>query len=447
MGLFRRGTKLLKLGSGLRDCCCRPEKPEECWCPDWCRFSWYWPGMDVVSLTRTFKSVSCIPFDAKTFPSLFGDLWGFPAFDPPYGLITNTETFIGPFSLYSASLGVVAVPDTFTFNETGFNVLHSRLGGVDEPYVVVQNWPLRLCSYFTSFWTVIYCVQETQSLRLSVTLNQTVTLENEPRSGASAVRKQLYRFSGFVDVDLPSVCVNDLSLQCDQSRSEITRHPESPLEIQVDQLGVTFNGTTTSWQPLLGSSVFEFDGDSWEVENEYPLATTVTLTVASCQAAPCDCNAVLSGIPVQFEGREFTYGAGDEFLSDDGATRWVESSPGLFYRYDYDPCDYSQQFVANQKTANVFCTNVDGQDYWGVVLTNECYERSSCGGGYDAARTVQWSGLFSCSEGGFPEGFPHSASDAADPPDFLFDIPSDPAPTEECAGDVAIPSFRFLAND
>ena len=442
MGLFRRGTQLLKLGSGLRDCCCRPEKPEECWCPDWCRFSWYWPGMDVVSLTRTFKSVSCIQFDPKLDSAFFG-YFPDPPFSGAYGLI-KADT---PQQFRTGFIDIGTSDALFSPEETYFAINHGRTGDI-EPFGNIFGLPATRAGYGTFLAFRLYCkkkdvLTESNALFLEVTLRQEVAAS---RLAFNASFIPLYIFWGTSEIEIPSVCVNNQDLQCNEPYVTALQ-PEQNLEIELDQTGVTVNGNSSAWTPYLAAGLFTANGDSWEVENEYPLATTVTLTVASCQAAPCDCNAVLSGIPVQFEGREFTYGAGDEFLSDDGATRWVESSPGLFYRYDYDPCDYSQQFVANQKTANVFCTNVDGQDYWGVVLTNECYERSSCGGGYDAARTVQWSGLFSCSEGGFPEGFPHSASDAADPPDFLFDIPSDPAPTEECAGDVAIPSFRFLAND
>jgi hypothetical protein len=442
MGLFRRGTQLLKLGSGLRDCCCRPEKPEECWCPDWCRFSWYWPGMDVVSLTRTFKSVSCIQFDPKLESAFFG-YFPDPPFAGAYGLI-KADT---PQQFRTGFIDIGTADALFSSEETYFAFNHGRTGDI-EPFGNIFGLPATRAGYITFLAFRLYCkkkdvLTESNALFLEVTLRQEVVAS---RLAFNASFIPLYIFWGTSEIEIPSVCVNNQDLQCNEPYVTALQ-PEQNLEIELDQTGVTVNGNSSAWTPYLAAGLFTANGDSWEVENEYPLATTVTLTVASCQAAPCDCNAVLSGIPVQFEGREFTYGAGDEFISDDGATRWVESSPGLFYRYDYDPCDYSQQFVANQKTANVFCTNVDGQDYWAVVLTNECYERSSCGGGYDAARAVQWSGLFSCSEGGFPEGFPHSASDAADPPDFLYDIPSDPAPTEECAGDVAIPSFRFLAND
>ena len=442
MGLFRRGTKLLKLGSGLRDCCCRPEKPEECWCPDWCRFSWYWPGMDVVSLTRTFKSVSCIQFDPKLESAFFG-YFPDPPFAGAYGLI-KADT---PQQFRTGFIDIGTSDALFSPEETYFAINHGRTGDI-EPFGNIFGLPATRAGYGTFLAFRLYCkkkdvLTESNALFLEVTLRQEVAAS---RLAFNASFIPLYIFWGTSEIEIPSVCVNNQDLQCNEPYVTALQ-PEQNLEIELDQTGVTVNGNSSAWTPYLAAGLFTANGDFWEVENEYPLATTVTLTVASCQAGPCDCNAVLSGIPVEFEGREFTYGAGDEFISDDGATRWVESSPGLFYRYDYDPCDYSQQFVANQKTANVFCTNVDGQDYWAVVLTNECYERSSCVEGYDAARVVQWSGLFSCSEGGFPEGFPHSAYDAADPPDFLYEIPSDPAPTEECAGDVAIPSFRFLAND
>jgi len=58
MGLFRRGTKLLRLGSGLRDCCCRPE-PEECWCPDPCSYYWQWDGGARLAPAATLLESQC----------------------------------------------------------------------------------------------------------------------------------------------------------------------------------------------------------------------------------------------------------------------------------------------------------------------------------------------------------------------------------------------------
>ena len=97
MGLFRRGTQLLRLGSGLRDCCCRPEKPEECWCPDWCRYYWDWGGTTIFPAREYLKNSCDIPgrleivTPGPTVPDSFGFLS--PVFN--YSGLSDNKAGIG----------------------------------------------------------------------------------------------------------------------------------------------------------------------------------------------------------------------------------------------------------------------------------------------------------------------------------------------------------------
>jgi hypothetical protein len=250
----------------------------------------------------------------------------------------------------------------------------------------------------------------------------------------------LYQKIASVSVEVPASCVRNSSLFCNQLDARNSLHLAGDVEVLVENDGATVGGLFYEWTQV---STSDAGYEEWKVPGEYPLTDAVSATLISrstCVPSPCDCTQSLTGMLVEFEGQTFTYGDLEEFLSEDGGTRWVESSAGLFYRYDYDPCDYSQQFIANQMTAVVFCTNEGGEDFWGVVLTNECYERSSCGGGYDATRGMQWSGLFDCVDGGGPQGQPQQ------PLALVYDIPSsDPAPSGVCVGTLPIPEFEFLA--
>jgi len=101
MGLFRRGTKLLKLGSGLRDCCCRPEQPEECWCPDFCTYYWQWDGGERLAPAATLLESPCGGENTGSFgfEADFGDVY---TDDQPFGLIATPNPPLFSFGQYQS---------------------------------------------------------------------------------------------------------------------------------------------------------------------------------------------------------------------------------------------------------------------------------------------------------------------------------------------------------
>jgi len=165
--------------------------------------------------------------------------------------------------------------------------------------------------------------------------------------------------------------------------------------------------------------------------------------LSSCQPGDCDCEVDLTGSTVVFEGKTFTYGSLEEFVSEDGVTRWSETLAGVFVRVDYDTCDPSQFFIASTVTAEVFCITEDGQDYWAVALTRQCAERSVCQASTDAERTTQWSGFFDCAADGKPTGAAHALDDGSQPPDLDTDVTSGGVLSGDCVGDPAVPSISF----
>jgi len=251
-----------------------------------------------------------------------------------------------------------------------------------------------------------------------------------------------------VAIPVDTTCRSQTDADCLGSDLRKRRIAEE-IAIEVSDEGVRANGTLYPWftNGFLPTIDNRHLTEQWKQDGEDPSHFTATLKLKpNCGplVSPCDCTAVPTGRQVEFEGKTLTYGGGETFTSSDGLTVWQETSTGVFTCTNADPCDPSQVFNSIQ-TASVFCTNVDGVDYWGVVLTNECYERSSCSPPFEGTRTMQWYGLFSCSASGFPQGLSHSASDSNDPPDLSFNVPSSvPAPSGACAGDLPLPSFEFL---
>jgi hypothetical protein len=307
--------------------------------------------------------------------------------------------------------------------------------------------------------------RESQAKRLAISVERSVLVETlyapfGPFWNTGYILNYSQISTGFV----PHACVVDPALVCNLSiyTPPSLAYAQTPLEDAVvswDNSRAYYKGSGLSdWAYATApASVFPWFApekrpsdvpeslDDWMGGGSVPLAGQVTLKrKASCQpTAPCDCTQSLDGMTVTFEGQTFTYGALQEFFSGDGITRWIELLPGLFTRYDYDPCDPSQFFAASTITAEVFCTTVDGQGYWGVEFQRQCAERSVCQPATDAERTTTWSGLFDCSSDGKPTGNPHSAASPSQPPDLDSDVISGGTPTGDCAGTPAIPSFSF----
>lgn len=149
----------------------------------------------------------------------------------------------------------------------------------------------------------------------------------------------------------------------------------------------------------------------------------------------CDCKLDLTGRSVEFQGQEFTYGSRQTFSSDDGLIVWEESPTGTFRKIIYDNCDPSQRIKTFEETAEVFCTNIDGTDFWAVQLIVQCFERDACFPPFDRSRTITWNGILECDFNGYPFGSSET--------EFASNIPSNPAPTGSCISLPEIPSFSF----
>lgn len=164
----------------------------------------------------------------------------------------------------------------------------------------------------------------------------------------------------------------------------------------------------------------------------------------------CDCNASLTGMQVEFEGKTFTIGDGDSFITEDSSTFWEENPTGEFTRYDREACDNT--LSQRVKKAVIVCENFPNEENnlvprWFVLLDHDCFERDQdeCSPTPIASRQTGWTGAFFCGGDGKPVGTPHGFDDTSDPPDLDFETVSDtPAPSGACSGANAIPQFRFL---
>jgi hypothetical protein len=464
MGLFRRGTQLLKLGGGMRDCCCRPEKPpvpEDCWCPDLCSYYWEWGGdIDFPGQKSFLVNNKCNPYYTEG-ADIAGDQ---PAnadavLFPPglFALGRREGAGDGASITFSRGQAVTWVPDQGLSDEIIAFFFAQQGGGATREERVNRITE-------SSFGSVkITCLQLREpGFRIEAERTCQVLIcydilgagycQTNGKIDFALINYRQYA-GGNIFNALPSSCQRNDLLKCPEDISVLAdglwySHLLDGTQLSWSDSGLFVNGALIyEWiyaPPRIGQQVLPDALTGSLASFHKPISASVTLKRhASCRSGPCDCNESLGGAIVLFEGKTFSYGSFDEFVSDDGITRWAELLPGLFVRYDYDPCDPSQFFIASTLTAEVFCTSVDGQDYWGVTLQRQCAERSACQPATDAERTTIWSGIFECDPDGKPTGDPHSAADPLQPPDLDSDVTSGGTPSGDCAGIPTIPSFRF----
>jgi hypothetical protein len=474
MGLFRRGTKLLRLGSGLRDCCCRPEQPEECWCPDPCVFYWSWGGSRFfpakeypLDLPCDFGRIGGEFYEADrrdSFGLIDGDLDAYSSASGNPGTIEGGTTFgvVGS----SLRVGNLGGP---TFAEVGYG------GSISGPlsYAAEEEIFGRLSGYegslgvgqaFYSWSSYIYigCRNDANGVPqflLYAFINTYIAAEqviDYRFSGgfdtdADAVYDQRIIFNGFLAItgsdnitgdgvvlSLDSECTPASELQCNGPTRAMKRMI-SELQLSIDSEGVYVNEQLFPWEVELFGTPVDNRGltELWKIDGQDPTGFSAILKMKdSCQPGDCDCEVDLTGRTVVFKGKTFTYGSGDEFTSDDGSEFWEESPTGVFRKVTYDACDVSQQFIALEETAEIICSEtIEEGQFWAVFFTVECRERDACGGAFDRSRTTLFNGIFTCDSEGFPSGTPTV--------ELANDELSDPAPTGDCASFPAAPSINF----
>jgi hypothetical protein len=453
MGLFRRGTKLLRLGGGLRDCCCRPEKPEECWCPDICRYYFDFGGTPRLSARDIPESPTCV----------HGSQFSIERNLESYGLATIQPSQAHGVSFWSdgkylnlEGTGVVGSPTgecyylLFSYDSgiSGYTPQSEFTDQFDPQFAFSQQMFyqtfLQIAAYpGPSFF---YPDQPPSTWGVVVGLLQEVLLI---KYGFGSLATTLYKRSVFSRVPVPASCIADSRYECVEDVAPRRLHTVSlDAELTIDpQNGVVFDGEIYGWQE---AGAFPPDVDlgytEWHVEGEYPLSQNITVSLKSrpsCVSSPCDCDLDLTGRTVVFEGQTFTYGSLQQFISDDGLTIWEEGqSAGRFTREDRRECDGT--VTMRTRTADVSCSTFDGVPRWFVYLDSDCYEREN--GGCDptvtASKITLYNGAFSCDSDGYPLGAAHSFTEDTDPPDLDQENISG-TPSANCDVENPIPSISF----
>lgn len=446
MGLFRRGTKLLKLSGGLRDCCCRPEKPEECWCPDLCRYYWSFGGTTRLGGQDLLRDTTCVPGIDDYVERKFD----------PYGLATIQPVEVSEARGFSDGKFVNIAGTGVNGSPTGdcyyllFGYTSNISGYTPQTDFTDQFPPLYAFGQQIFYQTVIdaaaypgqafgFPSQPPSTWGLIVDLIQDVWLIKY--DFGPGVATTLYRRSVRAFVPVPAACVADSRYECDTSVVPRRLHTLSAdVELTIDpENGVVLDGETYEWQSGFNTVPdVDLGHTEWHVSGEYPLTTNVTLSLkslSSCVSAPCDCTQSLNGMIVTFEGQEFTYGQLDSFFN--AGTWWEETSAGVFRRRDTESCDGSLNQTVKQAT--IECTQINGVDTWVCYLDHTCEERDdmTCPGPPDASRNKQWTGIFECDENGKPTGSPGS-----------LEVDSDTTtgtPAAECVDALTVPSISISA--
>ena len=423
MGLFRRGTKLLRLGSGLRDCCCRPEKPEECWCPDWCRYYWDWGGTTIFPAREYLKN-SCETGGIDQTVIFEGyDSFGFLE----TVLNFDASVFFGASSANLFWSGDNGIGFSRGFYIDGFvsEAAQEEIFGVAYPqvfgwYSVVSGLDVK-CDIDSStgraggFSLFAYNLIDIKISYPGLSIPYYVHLVHQyVRDPSEAVNES-------VSLNADAECQTNNELFCvSQTLGDgLSRlHLTEDLEFVFSETGITVNGTLYEWQeeplglygglPIIDN---RDDTDLWKVAGDFPFEATVTLKRRdSCRPSTCDCTRDLTGRTVVFEGKNFTYGAFETIQGDTDYIFWTESVGGVFVYQELDPCaPTSSGFPLITNRATLTSETVDDVEQWGVVLEHFCVERDDCDPAPNAwrVRQVVWAGVFSCAGDGYPAGIPN----------------------------------------
>ena len=285
MGLFRRGAKLLRLGGGLRDCCCRPEQPDECWCPDWCSYYWTFSGFaDIESQDVLDDPSPCSSPEHLVYSS---NEW------TPYGIIASPiEQQDEEYWLdFPQNAPVLPSGSRFTNDArgelSGFRHQKGDLTnlGYDEAGVEIVLQHFRFGRRSDNFganggdYAVYY-----HTTSLIVTCQQR-GLDNKPvlvwdlftiaRAEIYDIAFEQYRGDLFLTGEIPEsavTCSKDPNAHCD-GVGNTAKNILDEITFRITDAGVEVNGVLT---PRQTARTYDPTGD-WEVENEYPFDFTFTL--------------------------------------------------------------------------------------------------------------------------------------------------------------------------
>jgi hypothetical protein len=438
MGLFRRGTKLLKLGSGLRDCCCRPEKPEECWCPSLCSYYIVCDGHDSEAEGSISFTENCFPkFLLKATDDCFVS-----ALDDPV-----CTTFGGITSNPSVKRTIYELGDTRSVLGACYSFRLLPCFGIGAlRRVARQGWVNgEQLALFCSIGANVTCrgslVANAGQWEVFAFIDVLLIQGTQVRRIGKSIGSPSY-YSYPIPEAATGPCGKDQARSCPHLSENyligknVKHLNDLTFLLTFNDLRIQADGfeQVIQWQSSQDSNPLLALPES-DDESIYSLEFDL-LKKESCQpSAPCDCNQSLDGMIVTFEGQQFNYGSLDNFFN--AGTWWEETSAGVFRRRDTEPCDGSLNQTVKQAT--IECTQIDGVDTWVCYLDHTCEERDdlTCPGPPDASRNKQWTGIFECDENGKPTGSPGS-----------LEVDSDTTsgtPAVECVSALNVPSISISA--
>lgn len=440
MPLFRRGSQLLRLGNALRDCCCRPENPPQCFLPDMCRY--YWEVGDYITLPANTYATRCSPLYFPGQVNRYVD-------SLPFGIVADTG-----LNEYNFSVGP---SDFFYVPETGeytrsmlIRISHRATGRTNEVDYVREVYPssgsVMGARYTTDLFINALWLLKQKKIRIEAEFEQQVFVGPFPESEKAGFRRVHGRFLATPQPsEVEGVCIQNPNWFCLPGQSFPRLHLGEDVVIDLEIAGITVNGSFNGFTNSRFPDV-DFGPPVWHHEDKYPFTQTVPFTLkgfGSCRSGDCDCEVDLTGRTVVFEGQTFTYGSLQQFTSDDGLTIWEEGpSAGTFIRDDRRPCDGTVSMRIRK--AEVSCSAFDGVPRWFVLLDSECYEREGggCAPTVTASKITLYNGAFSCDSEGYPLGAAHSFTEDTDPPDLDQENISG-TPSANCDVENPIPSISF----
>ena len=400
MGLFRRlSGGLLRIGGALQDCCCRPQSPPPSYNCDCVSFLSDCDGGEAdflhsASLPYYGLATDLCPTSNFVFFKEDGfATGGFVGYDYYRSVGLEEITYPG----YVRENGIVGtLEDLWIKSLESFNVF-GQIGVICEAAQVINEG------------IGCYYIRARFGFRWQKTVDLSPTSSNVFRRDFDGGTVRL-------ELKCQPADAREFKEKCCRDRLA----PPPRLAIVADRNGLTVNGVLTPWEETF---VYEycvnqqFEGNTY-TETEIPCVDPpwgdelyrdslelVFNTESACDE--CDCEIDLSGRTVIFEGQSFSYGQGQDFSSY--PVYIAEESPGLFKKIVYDDCDQDQQIIkVSEKTAIIYCLNVDGEDKWAVLLISECYERDACDLVSQRTRTVTWDGFFNCGGDGIPRGAPEN---------------------------------------
>ncbi len=375
--------------AGSQECCCENPPPPFCWqCADLCSYDMSvvepeaLPALGLLlcgegntdSKTRTtFMFPGILPEGFQDYPgvvdgSFYGGQWNG----------SRGEAWISPWP----------------FGPYAF-VQHWRRGNVDDAPVAEGCATSNDFELQGSVSVGIFCepgrTPTPYTARVFANVSCGLFATSDEKSGSEC--GGVWRWFGWSVFDLNSGCITAPQRTCNDYRNQM-RHLTTPVTITADAAG-------TSLGAYQNENTFTSGGmGSWcqgfgEALRDALTATFRITSRPSCRTITCQCDTLLRGLPLEFEGSGGAIGTEvEEWTSlgeSEGFGRYAYGSGDQSWTIRHEKTDGFNLQVFNRRQLDIYCEQTVDGPVWRALIRTFCYEPN-------AVLEDVWMGRFLCYE-------------------------------------------------